>query len=103
MPEAYVLRISEEKANAGCAALRFRSLPILPVLAADTTVTLDNRILGKPEDVEHAVEMLRELSGREHQVLSAVSVAVGEQVEVSLSTSTVRFAKLDEGCIKTIC
>jgi len=100
IPETYVLRICEEKARAGCAALRFRSLPILPVLAADTTVTLDNRILGKPENAEHAAEMLRELSGREHQVLSAVAVSMGEQVEVSLSTSAVRFAKLDEERIK---
>ncbi|MFZ5503693.1 MAG: Maf family protein [Pseudomonadota bacterium] len=99
-PQAYVLRISQEKARAGCAALRFRSLPVLPVLAADTTVTLDNKIFGKPENAEHAAVMLGELSGREHQVLSAVAVAMGEQVEVLLSTSIVRFAKLDDERIK---
>lgn len=95
-PEIYVQRICKEKARAGWESLRFRSLPPFPVLAADTTVTLDGKIFGKPDNAKQAAEMLRQLSGREHQVLSAVAVAMGEQVEVALSTSTVRFAALSE-------
>lgn len=95
-PESYVQRVCQAKAEAGYAALRLRNLPPFPVLAADTTVTLDGKIFGKPENVEQAAAMLRQLSGREHQVLSAVAVAMGEQVEVVLSTSTVRFAPLTE-------
>lgn len=95
-PESYVQRVCQAKAEAGYAALRLRNLPPFPVLAADTTVTLDAKIFGKPENVEQAAAMLRQLSGREHQVLSAVAVAMGEQVEVVLSTSTVRFAPLTE-------
>ena len=94
--EIYVRRICQEKACKGWESLRLRSLPSFPVLAADTTVVLDGEIFGKPDNAEHAAAMLRQLSGREHLVLSAVAVAMGEQVEVALSTSTVRFTALSE-------
>ena len=99
-PENYVKRVAQAKAEAGYAALRFRNLPSFPVLAADTTVTLGNRIFGKPDSAEHAVDMLRQLSGTEHQVLSAVAIALDEHVEVALSTSTVRFVTLSEERIR---
>lgn len=99
-PESYVKRVAQAKAEAGYAALRFRNLPSFPVLAADTTVTLDNRIFGKPDSAEHAVDMLRQLSGTEHQVLSAVAIALDAHVEVALSTSTVRFVTLSEERIR---
>lgn len=95
-PESYVQRVCQAKAEAGYAALSQRNLPPFPVLAADTTVTLDAKIFGKPENAEQAAAMLRQLSGREHQVLSAVAMAMSEQVEVALSTSTVRFTPLTE-------
>ncbi|OGS75441.1 MAG: septum formation protein Maf [Gallionellales bacterium GWA2_55_18] len=95
-PEIYVRRICEEKARVGWESLRLRSLPPFPVLAADTTVTLDGKIFGKPDNAEHAAAMLHQLSGRGHQVLSGVAIAMGEQIEVALSTSTVRFAPLSE-------
>ena len=98
-PEVYVQRLSQEKARAGYSALQLRRLPSRPVLAADTTVTFDGKILGKPEDSDAAAAMLRALSGREHQVLTAVAVARGEHVEVMLSTSTVRFTRLSEARI----
>ena len=97
-PEVYVQRVCRTKAEAGYSLLRLRNLPIFPVLAADTTVTLDGKIFGKPENVEQAAEMLREFSGREHQVLSAV--ALEERVETALSISTVKFAELDEDRIR---
>ncbi|HEX5339240.1 MAG TPA: nucleoside triphosphate pyrophosphatase [Gallionella sp.] len=100
LPEAYVQRICREKAVAGYTALQLRNLPAFPVLAADTEVALDGKIFGKPENAEQAAAMLRELSGQEHQVLSAVAVALGEKIEVVLSSSTVRFAKLDDARIK---
>jgi septum formation protein len=99
-PEAYVMRICREKAERGWQSLHYRNLPVFPVLAADTTVTLDGKIFGKPQHADHAAEMLRELSGREHQVLSAVAVAMNDQVELALSTSTVRFAELSEERIR---
>ncbi len=99
-PEDYVLRVSQEKARFGAEILHARHLPLHPVLAADTTVTLDGRIFGKPEDRKQATDMLRELSGREHQVLTAVAVALERRIEVLLSKSTVRFTKLSEDRIR---
>lgn len=99
-PEIYVRRVCQAKAESGFAALRLRNLPPFPVLTADTTVTLDGKIFGKPEDAEQAAAMLRQLSGREHQVLSAVSIALGEHVETALSASVVRFTTLDEERIR---
>lgn len=95
-PDAYVQRLSVEKTKAGWNALALRSLPPSPVLAADTTVTVDGKILGKPRDREDAAAMLRQLSGRQHQVLSAVSVALDDRIETRLSTTSVSFAKLSE-------
>lgn len=96
LPEEYVKRICEDKARAGWDALKFRNLPPFPVLAADTTVTLDGKIIGKPCDREEAAAMLRQLSGRQHQVLSAVAAAFEERIEIRLSTTTVTFAALSE-------
>lgn len=98
--DVYVQRVCKEKALAGFSALYSRHLPPFPVLAADTTVTLDGRILGKPQDAEEAATMLRLLSGREHQVMTAVAMALNEQVEVRLSTSSVRFATLSDERIR---
>lgn len=88
--------VCRAKAEVGCTALKQRNLPLLPVLAADTTVVLEGKIFGKPDNAGHTATMLRQLSGCEHQVLSAVAIVLGEHVEVALSASTVRFAPLDE-------
>lgn len=96
LPEEYVQRVCRAKAAAGYTSLKLRSLPPFPVLAADTTVALDGKIFGKPDNAVHAAEMLRQLSGCEHKVFSAVAVALSEHVETALSVSTVRFAALDE-------
>jgi len=95
-PDSYVRRVCQVKAEMANMVLQLRNLPLYPVLAADTTVTLDGKILGKPEHAGQAAEMLRQLSGREHQVFSAVAIALGNQIEVALSISSVRFAKLSE-------
>jgi septum formation protein len=99
-PDDYVRRVSQAKAEAGYETLRFRNLPPAPVLAADTAVVLDGKIFGKPATSEQAAEMLRQFSGREHQVMSAVAVADDEHVEVALSVSTVRFVSLSEERIR---
>lgn len=99
-PEAYVRRVCLDKARAGLAMIAARQLPAAPVLAADTSVVLDEQILGKPLNAAHAASMLRSLSGREHQVLSAVAVALGDKIKLTLSTSVVRFAPLSEARIQ---
>lgn len=66
----------------------------LPVLAADTTVVIDERICGKPANAEDAVAMLLRLSGRSHEVLTAVGLATRGEVNHRLSRSEVRFRHL---------
>lgn len=99
-PEGYVRRLCQAKIDAGRTALKLRNLPPRPVLAADTDVALDGKIFGKPENAEQAAAMMRQLSGREHQVFSAVAIALGERVEMALVISTVRFTTLSEERIR---
>ena len=72
-PERFVERMACEKALAGLAALGDARAAL--VLAADTVVVLEEQVLGKPRDEEHAMAMLRALSGRMHRVISTVAVA----------------------------
>ena len=65
-----------------------------PLLSADTVVALDNAILGKPRDAAHARELLESLSGREHQVWTAVCVSLGGQTLEAAQRSDVRFKEL---------
>ena len=69
------------------------------VLGADTVVEIDGAILGKPSGVEAAREMLRSLSGREHQVHTAVSLVVAGRVQSLVDTAFVRFLDLDADVI----
>jgi septum formation protein len=66
----------------------------LPVLAADTIVLIDEHICGKPADAEDGIAMLLQLSGRTHQVLTAVALAAAGDVHYRLSRSEVRFRHL---------
>lgn len=95
-PDAYVLRIASAKAELAAHYLGRRALPPRPVLAADTTVICNDRIIGKPTDREDAVRMLQELAGREHQVASAIAVCAGDRVERAISMSRVWFRSLTE-------
>jgi len=97
-PAAYVERIAREKADFGVRALAMRSLRVKPVLAADTIVIVDNDVLEKPIDAAQAAAFLRRLSGRAHNVHTAVAigVAVGATSSVlcTTSVSTVVFRAL---------
>ena len=92
-PLAYVSRLAEAKAAAGWE--RSRSLGPAPVLAADTAVVLDGRILGKPADRENAISMLRELSNRTHEVLTAVALRTAAGTQLKVSRSFVTFRAID--------
>lgn len=87
-PQEYVQRLALQKVRA---ARRVVADNTLPVLAADTAVVLDGQILGKPKDRRDALGMLERLSGRRHQVLTAVAL-VNEREAVRTSISTVTFA-----------
>ncbi|MDD2768723.1 MAG: Maf family protein [Methylococcus sp.] len=83
----YVRRVASDKSAQGQA----RAPADAAVLAADTEVVLDGHIFGKPQGPEHACEMLGRLSGRTHEVLSAVSLRRGDRHWEALSVSRVRF------------
>ena len=95
-PDAYALRVASAKAEVAARHLTQRSLPQNPVLAADTIVVLDGRILGKPVDAGHAIQMLQTLSGREHTVITAIAMARREQIETRISVSAVQFRELSD-------
>jgi septum formation protein len=92
LPEDYVRRIALEKARA---VQKLSGDDALPILSADTEVVLDGEIFGKPTDALHAEAMLKKLSGREHFVLSAVSLVHGDLHHEALSMTQVRFRSLN--------
>ena len=91
----FAQRMATEKAACGWRAVAMRHLLRFPVLGADTVVEFDGAILGKPVDRADAETMLMHLSGRQHQVYTAVAVQHEDQLELRLSSSLVRFAVLD--------
>ena len=97
---AYVQRIVLLKAAAAVKVMRERRLPQRLILTADTTVTIDGAVLGKPVDRDDAVRMLKRLAGDSHQVLTAIAVAFDKEVKHVLSTSFVSFAPLSEDEIR---
>ena len=95
-PRDYVMRVALAKAAAGWKRMMERNLPRAPVLAADTTVALEGRIYNKPADRAEAAAMLAALSGKRHEVLTAVALQYDEEVETALSVSQVQFRELAE-------
>ncbi|HEU5134212.1 MAG TPA: Maf family protein [Steroidobacteraceae bacterium] len=85
----YVVRLAREKAAAIWAVAQD-----LPVLAADTTVVVDEEILGKPESEAQAHDMLGKLSGREHLVHTGVALIAGGAQQVVRSSTLVKFSPL---------
>ncbi len=92
--ERYVERLALTKAEAGLRRVFWRKLPHRPLLAADTTLSLDGQIIGKPVSADDAHAILARLSGRSHQVLTAVAVSNGSHIESRVSVSEVRFRAL---------
>ncbi len=101
MAEVYVTRVATAKAVGGWKASRGPAPPppapaAAPVLAADTAVVVDGRILGKPAGRQDGERMLRELSGRTHQVLTAVALATAGGLQSRLSRSEVTFRTITD-------
>jgi septum formation protein len=94
-PPAYVARLAAAKANAGWD--RSRDANQVPVLAADTAVVLDGKILGKPAHRADAEQMLGQLSGRTHEVLTAVALRTAKGLQSRISRSEVTFRNIAAG------
>jgi len=91
-PRQFVERLARDKAQHARAACAGTT----PLLAADTIVVLDGEIFGKPRDEADALAMLRALSGRSHEVMTAVAVCAGGTVRSAVSVSRVHFRELGE-------
>jgi septum formation protein len=96
-PVDYVQRVAIAKATAGWQSLDKENQ--LPVLGSDTSVVLGDIILGKPENDADARSMLLQLSGSEHEVMTAVAVVSGSQTRCKSSTNIVRFSALTDADI----
>ena len=90
-PLAYVKRVTQLKLEAAMLRLKTRHLPNGPVLCADTTVALGREILGKPDNAQDALRILKKLSGTTHRVLTAVAIGDGKRRVSSVSISRVTF------------
>ena len=99
-PATYVRRVTRLKLDDAVRRLAEQARPGAPVLCADTTVALGRAILGKPRDAQDAADMLRQLSGDTHRVLTAVAVQQGDWRGEAMSESRVRFATLRDDDIK---
>ncbi len=97
-PSTYVLRLAEQKALAIVKKLNGQHAD-LPILAADTTVALDNEIFGKPENNADAFNMLKKLSGSTHQVHTAIALAFNGKCETALNTTLVQMMPLSDAMI----
>ncbi|WP_229679005.1 Maf family protein [Dyella caseinilytica] len=98
-PQDYVHRVARDKARAGLARLQADDGVDAVVLGADTEVVLDGDVFGKPQHADDAAAMLRRLSGRTHEVISAVWLVAEGREQGDVCVSRVRFAPLDEAII----
>jgi len=93
-PLSYVQRVTLLKLEAAMIRLKARGLAKAPVICADTTVALRREILGKPDNAQDALRMLKKLSGKTHRVLTAVAIGKGTQRVSAVSISSVTFANM---------
>jgi septum formation protein len=93
---AYVQRLALEKAQAGLAQVQRQNFMLAPVLGADTLGIMDNKILEKPKDEKDAAEILRSLSGRTHQVITAIALVSLEKIATAYAITEVTFRVLSE-------
>ncbi|CAB3914238.1 Maf family protein [Achromobacter ruhlandii] len=99
----YVQRTARDKAERGRDWLRAQALPVLPLLAADTTVILDGQVLGKPADRDDAIRILQALSGQTHQVHTAVALWTGDRLLEAVSITQVQMRPLQPDEIARYC
>lgn len=98
--EMYSKRITQEKLNAAWNKIIKNKLAILPVLCADTEVILDQQILGKPQNYQHAFSMLKSYSDRSHEVITSVGLKYFTYQKIATNVTTVYFASMSDSEIQ---
>ena len=99
-PKAYTERIAAAKAASARQQIKAEKSPDRPIIAADTAVTIDNAILGKPRNYDDSARMLRLLSNRTHQVYSSICIINGAERHLATQISEVTFRTLSQQEIK---
>jgi len=99
----YVRRTARDKARQGAVLMAERGLPARPILAADTTVILDGQVLGKPVDRDDAIRILSLLSGRQHEVHTAIALIHDGQLHEDVSVTQVHFRDLTADDLARYC
>jgi septum formation protein len=102
-PADYVERTAREKAALGLEVLGMRTMQYRPVLAADTVVIVDGEVLAKPANADQATEFMRRLSGRTHEVRTAIALAIQGPLLTAVSVSNVTFRAIDIEEIRRYC
>lgn len=96
LPTDYVLRLAVAKAKTGFAKLMPNQQTNACVLGADTTVSINNSILGKPHTQQQAITMLSQLSGKKHQVYTAIALYYNNKILTHITTSHVKMRMITE-------
>lgn len=94
--EMYSERVTSDKLNAAWDKIVKDKLAIMPVLCADTEVVLDQRILGKPDNYQAAFTMLKNYSGRSHQVITTTGIQYRKFKKIITNITTVHFANMSD-------
>lgn len=102
-PFEYVCRMAKTKAQVAYNYLLSQKQTIKPVLTADTTVALNDQILGKPQNLSQAIEMITLLSGKTHQVLTSVAISHKGEIKQLTNVSQVTFSELSPKDIQSYC
>lgn len=102
-PKDYVERVTREKVEFAWKILGMRQLPLRPILAADTTVTLNGLILGKPADFAEAQGMMQALSGQTHEVITSIALCDQGKIMQATHISAVTFSSLTPDMIAAYC
>ena len=95
-PEAYSIRITQEKMRTAWDEITQNKLREMPVLCADTEVILDGKILGKPQDKDDAFSMLKNYANRSHQVITSVGLIYSDYQKIMMDTTIVTFSDLSD-------
>lgn len=97
--EMYSMRVTKEKLIAAKTKMMQNHLTVMPILCADTEVVLDGKILGKPRDHQDAFNMLKNYSGRSHEVITSVGIIYFDYQKLLMRKTTVTFANIPEPAI----
>ena len=100
LPDEYSQRITREKLENAWQTLKEQSMPLRPILCADTEVIFNNTILGKPASEQEAYQTLKQYSDTTHTVITSVGIIHNNHIDVRLNRTEVTFAPIPDEAIR---